>query len=83
MRCVATQEMGPPSMARVPQVVRRQQAVITHADAEAARNPPHHDGHDEGFPGEEKYSGKCTEVKTDHDEYNAPVNRLRESFVVL
>ena len=56
MRCVATQKIGPPSSASVPQMVRkysihfgrlvaavRQQAVIAHADAERAGDPPQDD----------------------------------------
>ncbi len=45
-----------------------EQAMIAHADPEAAGNPPHDDGQDQCFPGEEEDSAKGREMKPNHDE---------------
>src|SRR5579863_9122390 len=40
-----------------------EQAVVTHADAQAARNPPEKHRDEEGFPGEEEESGNGAKME--------------------
>ena len=41
----------------------REQAVIAHADAEAAGNPPEKNGDEQRLPGKEKQRGDCSDVE--------------------
>ena len=61
----------------------RKQAVIAHADAEAAGNPPHDDGEDQGLPGEKEEGAEGAEMQADHDGGHAPVDGLVKGAVVL
>src|SRR5579859_5516691 len=61
----------------------RKQAVIAHADAQAAGNPPHEEAKNKGLPGEKKESAESAEMQTDHDGGHTPIDRLMERAVVL
>jgi len=60
-----------------------QQAMIPHANSQAAGHPPHDYGKQECLPGEEKYRGQRGDVKRHHKRCDAPVDRLRKGFVTL
>ena len=51
-----------------------EQAVVTHADAQAARNPPEKQGDEEGFPGEEEESGNGAEMEQSHKRGGDPID---------
>jgi hypothetical protein len=59
------------------------QAVIAHANAQAAGNPPHHQAKDQGLPGKEENSGQGAQMESDHDGGDAPVDGLMKGAVVL
>jgi len=61
----------------------REQAVITHTDAEAAANPPHDNGKKKGLPGKEKDCGDGTEVQPNHYESDAPIHGLLKSTIAF
>src|ERR1700675_2234559 len=60
-----------------------QQAMVAHADAQAAANPPHNETYDKGLPGEEKHGGKRAQVQTHHDQGDAPINWLLKSSILF
>ena len=55
-----------------------EQAMVAHADAEAARNPPQEAGNEKCLPGKEEQRCNCADVKGPHKNGRDPVN-----FVVL
>ena len=52
----------------------RQQAVIAHADAQAAGNPPQEHRDEECLPGEEEQCGDRANVKCGHETRRNPVH---------
>jgi hypothetical protein len=60
-----------------------EQPVIPHANAQAPRNPPHHNAKDQCFPREEKNRGERAQVQCDHNCRNAPIDGLGESSIVF
>src|SRR5579863_4710024 len=52
----------------------REQTVVTHANAEAAGNPPQEECNEESLPRKEKESGDCTQMKQNHKRRRHPVN---------
>src|SRR5580700_3366117 len=61
----------------------REQAVIANADAQAAGNPPHDDGENEGLPGEKEEGAEGSKMQPDHDRGHAPVDGLMKGAVVF
>src|SRR5204862_2273724 len=53
-----------------------QQAVIAHADSEAARNPPEHERRKKGFPGEKEKSRDGADMKCRHETCGYPINLI-------
>src|SRR5271165_5982487 len=51
----------------------REQAVVAHADSQAAGNPPHDDANDQRFPGEKEDRAEGAQMQGDHDCGYAPV----------
>ena len=70
-RAANSQEVLNPARRFVPAV--RQQAVVTHADAEAAGNPIQHDGECERLPGKEEERSDRADVKQQHERGGRPV----------
>jgi hypothetical protein len=52
----------------------RQQPVITHADAQAAGNPPQKNGDEKCLPGEKEQRSHCPDVKQGHEDGGDPIN---------
>src|ERR1700731_4594798 len=50
-----------------------QQAMVAHAYAQAAANPPHDNSDDKGLPGEEKHGGERAKMQADHHQSDAPI----------
>ena len=89
MRCVATQKIGPPSSASVPQKVRkysiqlvrpvaavRQQAVIRHADAQHAGHEVEDDGGEDGAGVDEEERGNRADMEGGHRDGGDAVDAL-------
>jgi hypothetical protein len=58
-----------------------EQAVVSHADAESAGDPPEREGDEEGFPGEEEQGDDGADVEGDEEEGCDPDDGLREGSV--
>ena len=52
----------------------REQPVVSHADAQASRNPPQKQSHEKRFPGEEKECGNRPHMKQGHKGCGYPVD---------
>jgi hypothetical protein len=50
-----------------------EQPMVAHADAQAARNPPQKNGHEQRFPSEKEKCGYGAYVERDHKESRNPV----------
>jgi len=61
----------------------RQQAVVSHADAEAPSDPPQEHGNEKGLPAEYEQRCHCAGVKHNHEEGRYPNDRLPERSVTL
>src|SRR6185437_4270366 len=61
----------------------REQTMVSHPDAEAAGNPPQHDGEQECLPTKEEHRGDCADVKGHHERCRQPNDRLLECSVTL
>ena len=89
MRCVATQEIGPPSSVSAPQTAKkysssqrhlvravRVQPVVSHADAEAGGHPVEENRGREQRPTEEEQGGDRSHVKERESNGRRPVRSL-------
>ena len=59
-----------------------QQAVVSHADADASGDPPQHHRDEEGLPGEKEERSDRANVKGDHEDGRDPDDRLGEGSIV-
>src|ERR1700680_3520039 len=59
-----------------------EQTVVTHANAEASRNPPEQGCRDQRLPSEEEQSGYGAEVQESQNDGREPDNRLPEGLVI-
>src|SRR5215472_620598 len=60
-----------------------EQAVITHADAEAAGDPPQQHSHKKCFPGKHEKRGYGAEVKSHHEKHCELADGFSERAVTL
>src|SRR6266699_1579782 len=61
----------------------REQAMITHPDAETSRNPPKDEGYQERFPTEHEECSDGADVKCDHEGCCSPIYGSRKRLVAL
>jgi len=61
----------------------REQTMVAHADAEAASDPPHDDGENNCLPGDEENGSEGGRVQGQHEEGDAPIDRLVKGAVAL
>lgn len=60
----------------------REEAVVAHANAEAAGDPPQEHGDEEGLPMKHEERGDSADVERDHDEESDPDDGLGEGSIV-
>src|SRR5258708_26443857 len=61
----------------------RQQPVVSHANAQASRNPPQEHGDEQGLPGKEKERRHNSDVKEPHEYRRHPINFAVSSLSFL
>src|SRR6202795_4203171 len=61
----------------------RKQAMVAHANAQAAGNPPHEEAKNQGLPGEKEKSPEGAEMQTNHDGGHAPIDGLMKGAVII
>ena len=61
----------------------REQAVVAHADAEAAGNPPQEKRQKKRLPGEEEQGGNRAQMKQNHDGRREPVHTVGVRLLLL
>jgi len=61
----------------------RQQAVVSHADAEAPGDPPQEHGNEKGLPAEYEQRCHCAGVEENHEERCYPNDGLLERPVTF
>src|SRR5512146_1435715 len=81
-KCAANRQDVLDPLGRLVSTVR-EQAVISHADSQAAGNPPKQSGQHQGLPAEHKQSNDGADVKCAHEKNGDWIDRLAECLVAL